>query len=58
MAAILTASWAFLTSLITVGEFNQEMQLALLGVIFTAAVSYLVPNGHSPGGYTRRGDPS
>jgi hypothetical protein len=55
LAAVVTALGAFLASLITVGEFNQEMQLALLGVIVSAAVSYLIENDNSPGGYKDRG---
>jgi hypothetical protein len=56
LAAVFTASVASPTSLITVGELNKELQLALLGVIVSAAVSYLVPNDDSPGGYPPRRD--
>ncbi|HZO67951.1 MAG TPA: hypothetical protein VFB74_23380 [Kribbellaceae bacterium] len=58
LAAVVTAFGGFLTTLITVGEFNQEMQLALLGVVVSAAVAYLVPNNDNPGGYTPKGEPS
>jgi len=57
LAPVITASGVFLTSLITIGQFNREMQLALLGVIVSAAVSYLVENDDSPGGYRPRATP-
>jgi hypothetical protein len=51
LAGVITAAGAFLVNWIQAGEFNTEIQVALVGVVVAALLAYLVPNDSNPGGY-------
>jgi ABC-type Fe3+-siderophore transport system permease subunit len=51
LAGFTTATAAFLVNWIRAGELTKEIKIALVGLAASAVVSYLVPNGMTPGGY-------
>jgi hypothetical protein len=50
-----TAVVALLTGWVTAGEWNKTLTTTLIGLVGQAIVSYMLPNGDSPGGVPAKG---